>query len=430
MSKQETKKSYKDILGKKEYMKILVATFINRFGDSIDAIAFTWLVYQLTENAAWSALIFGLNKLPTIFVTPFAGAWVEGKNKKAIMVWTDLIRGLCVAVIAMTYGIGILKPWMLFAMTILISTAEAFRLPAGTALTPKVLDPEYLEIGMSLNSSIGGVVEIIGTAIAGGIIAKIGIPCAIYIDMTTFLLSAIIIMMVHSKESQLQNRRFEGKEYMKSLREGISYVRKSSTFMFFIAVCLLLNGLLTPINSLQAPLTSEVLHAGAGMLSVLSIACTVGSILGSFSYPWMKRWLNQRKLFAICGFGISAYYVGLIACGSLYENIIFSNVYVGTTSALMGCFVAWLSMFMNVEFIKKVNEEYLARASGILTAANVAAMPVMSFVISGIIGFVGTKAIFMGVGIIAAIICMFMVRSKELSEEDVAKGGILTETVG
>lgn len=65
---------YKDIFQQKEYAKMILANLVNRFGDSIDAIAFTWLVYQLTESAAWSALIFGVNSIPTIFITPFAGA--------------------------------------------------------------------------------------------------------------------------------------------------------------------------------------------------------------------------------------------------------------------------------------------------------------------------------------------------------------------
>ena len=93
---EEKKIGYRDIFRQKEYMKLLVAGLINVFGDSIDAIAFTWLVYQLTGNAAWSALVFGINSLPTILVTPFAGVWVEGRNKKHIMIGTDKIgRASC-----------------------------------------------------------------------------------------------------------------------------------------------------------------------------------------------------------------------------------------------------------------------------------------------------------------------------------------------
>ena len=95
---KEQKIGYRDIFRQTEYMKIMIAALINRFGDSIDAIASTWIVYEITGNAAWSAIIYGVNKLPSIIITPLAGAWVEGQKKKTIMIVTDLIRANRVSV--------------------------------------------------------------------------------------------------------------------------------------------------------------------------------------------------------------------------------------------------------------------------------------------------------------------------------------------
>jgi MFS family permease len=131
--KMQEKIGYKEIIKQKEFMKTVIAALINRFGDSIDSIAFTWLVYQITKSAAWSAIIFGVNRIPTIFLQPLAGAAVEGKNKKQIMIVTDIIRGICVGLIATANSIGILNPWMMLASTVIISCAEAFRLPASAA---------------------------------------------------------------------------------------------------------------------------------------------------------------------------------------------------------------------------------------------------------------------------------------------------------
>ena len=50
---EEKKIGYKDVFRQKEYLKMIFAALINRFGDSIDAIAYTWIVYELTGNAAW-----------------------------------------------------------------------------------------------------------------------------------------------------------------------------------------------------------------------------------------------------------------------------------------------------------------------------------------------------------------------------------------
>ena len=73
---------YQTLKDEKEFLKLAIATGINRFGDSIDALALTWLVYAITGNAMYSAFNFGINYLPTIFLTPFMGAFIEKRNKK------------------------------------------------------------------------------------------------------------------------------------------------------------------------------------------------------------------------------------------------------------------------------------------------------------------------------------------------------------
>jgi MFS family permease len=81
-------------LKENDYRKLLFSIIINRFGDSIDAIAFTWLVYQITQSGSWSAIIFGLNMLPNVILQPFSGAIVEKLNKKTVMILTHCMRGL------------------------------------------------------------------------------------------------------------------------------------------------------------------------------------------------------------------------------------------------------------------------------------------------------------------------------------------------
>ena len=91
----------------------------------MDAIAFTWLVYQITGSAAWSALVFGLNQLPSIFVQPLAGPFVEGKNKKHIIMVTDILRGLIIAAFVTLYYKKLITLVLMAAFTLLITTVES-----------------------------------------------------------------------------------------------------------------------------------------------------------------------------------------------------------------------------------------------------------------------------------------------------------------
>ena len=115
---------YRDVLKDKEYRKYLFSGLINRFGDSIDAIAFTWLVYQITHSASWAAIIFGLNVVPNIVVQPLAGPIVEKLDKKKVIVFSHLARGLVISAFVLMYMMGIVNPYIMIAFTLIITTIE------------------------------------------------------------------------------------------------------------------------------------------------------------------------------------------------------------------------------------------------------------------------------------------------------------------
>lgn len=412
MSEARNKIGYRDVFRQKEYLKIIIAALINRFGDSVDAIASTWITYELTSNATWSAIIFGMNRLPSVFITPFAGAWVETRNKKKIMLVTDIIRALCVAFLATSYLLGFLQAWMLIITSLIISTAEAFRGPANTALTPKILEKEYYEYAMSLMSTLSTVTELIGTALAAGIIALIGTAGAIYVDMITFILSAIIILFVNSKETSLVKSDFNTTKYKEMLIEGVEYVRRKEIVFGLLIVCAFLNGMLVPFNSLQAPLSSEILLGGAEMLSVMGVALMAGMILGSITYPVVSARMKGKWMVFCGGECIAIYYLILVLGQPLYHNRIILYIFVTVSSLLFGYFISLLMSYLNVQIVRKVEEHYLARVSAIVSSVGSATMPIVSFIIGLVTVFISTESIFLITGVIGIAICCFVLFTK------------------
>ncbi len=409
----EQKVGYKDIFHQKEYMKMILAALVNRFGDSIDAIAAAWIVYELTGSASWSAIIYAVNKVPTVVITPLAGAWVEGRNKKRILVMTDIIRAVCVAVVATGYLMGFLTPWILVLTNFTISTAEAFRGPANMAVLPKVLDKKYYDYGISLMSTLCSIMELIGTALAAGIIALIGTAGAIYVDMVTFLLSASIIMFVNTKEEKTQKQKFEAKAYAATLKEGMGYVFKNKMLAFFIFLATFMNAILIPLESLQAPMANELLHGGAEVLSILSVALTMGMLLGSVLYPTIRGKLTARIAIGFAGSLIGVYYLVMVACQPIQNQVVIYGI-VAIFSIIFGFSVAILNTYINVEFMRVIEEEYLARSSAFMSAVAQAALPVVSFVIGIVALYVSTTWLFVISAVIDFIVIFAVVRNSLL----------------
>ena len=385
---------YQDIFKQREYLKIILASLINRFGDSMDVIAFTWLVYAITKSAAWAAVVAAVNQLPSVFLQPFAGALVEGMEKKRLMVVTDIIRGTITVGIALLYLLGRLNPWILLCFILVNSTAEAFRLPASLAITPKILEEKYYAYGTSLNATLSRIVELIGLGAAGIVIGIWGAEAAIAIDGASFFGSAWILSFLHVKEHSLQKGKLQIKGYMATLKDGFCYLKGQPVIRNFCLFAIFNNAITVPLSALQMPLIQEVLRQGEGLLSIFSIALTVGMGIGSFLYPFISPLLSVRTLFVGCGLFMGAgTYSYTLAEWFLSQTAAIYGLAIAA-SIVIGISVSILNSALSVQFMKAVKPEYLARVGSIFNAGASAAMPAASFLVSWITTFCPVSEIF------------------------------------
>lgn len=398
------KVGYKDILKQGEYLKIILAGLINRFGDSIDAIAFTWLVYAITGNAAWSALVFAANQLPSVLVQPFAGALVEGMDKKKLMVVTDIVRGITTSGLAVLYLAGAVNPWILLVFTLINSTVEAFRLPAALAVMPLILEEKYYAYGTSLSSTLNTIVQLIGLGAAGVIIGAFGIGTAIAIDGISFFGSALILSFLRVRETNLRKGSLRAKEYIDTLKDGLHYLKEQPVIRNFCLLSVLINAAITPLNSLQSPLIQEVMGQGSELLSAFSLAITAGMGIGSFVYPFISSKFTVRTQFSLTGTFVGAGLCCYTLGARLQSNTVLIYALTIVTTFVIGMSCSILVSALSVQFMKTVKQEYLARVGSIFNAGASAATPVTSLAVSALAAFCSVSQIFMCSGVICVII--------------------------
>ena len=404
MEQKDLKIGYKDVFTQKEYLKHIVANSISRFGDSIDAIAFTWLVYAITGSAAWSAIVFAFNQLPSVLIQPFVGPVVEGMNKKKVMIITDFIRGGIIIGLVILYLTEYLNPWVLLLFTFCNSTVEAFSMPAFTAVVPKIIEEKYYTYGTALSSTISTIVQLAGTAAGGVIIGVWGVETAILIDGGSFFVAGILRTFLKLDEINLRKGKLEFKEYFETLKEGAVYIKKQPVIYNFCLMAVITNAILVPINSLQTPLITEVMGQGSELLSAFSIAMFIGMLIGSVVFPLIMEKLQVRTVVVITGISIGStfflYTMGIYVQG----NIVAIYLITMSASVILGIGASMLSSVLNVQFMKVVSQEYLARVAAIFSAGACAATPIVSLVVS----VVSTQLTVLQIFFISGILCVIL----------------------
>lgn len=404
---QSTRVGYKEILKQKSYVLYMIATLISRFGDSIDSIAYSWMVYELTGSAALMATLFGFNAIPNIIFQPIAGVLVDYRSKKKILSLCNWGRGLIVAITAAMFLTGKLQVYHLFIFTFMNSTLEALQSPASSAIIPLILDKEHFAYGQALRGTASTVVELVGLGLAGFIIASIGISGALFIDAMTFGVCGLLIIFLKHKKERLKEEKISMKGYKDDLVDGFKYLY-SHKLIFHIALFgAALNAFLSPYSSLAPAYVGESLNLGPEGISTMGICLTLGMMLGSIIFPKLKGKIQGINLFIGGGVVLGSWYFILSGATFIHsEMAIYSIISLGCIVG--GMSVSVISMLVQIAFMERVEQEYLGRAAGVMNSMMMCAMPLGAFFIGSISLLINIQTIYILAG--AFIIILFIVQ--------------------
>lgn len=395
------------VLKNAKFRKLFLANVINRFGDSVDSIAFTWLTYTMTESASLSAIVFAANILPTVIVQPLAAPMIDKMKKKGIMVAADILRGLCLGVFLFLLWQDQVAPWMFIAFTFLTNLIEAFRVPAGVSFVPKLLEGKELDEGLNMNQMGAQVCTIAGTA-AGGVLVAISPLLAMGIDFLSFFLSALLIGAIRIREEV--HKAVQENTYWQNLKGGFDYLGKNKKFLVFVTGALLCNALNTAMSSLLAAYISKDLQASANYLSSAQVILTVTGLVMIVLFPVYSEKIRPSRIFTWVEFGSLAFLYLVMGLLPHWNSAVRPAVW-GISFVIAGSLFGMFGAFINVMFVKVVDEEYLSRAAGVFNSLGTLCMPILSIVLAGVVKWLEIPTIFLIIAAISAGILLVLLVS-------------------
>lgn len=415
---EAVRSGYRMLLKNTQYRRYLLGNLFGRFGDSVDSIAYGWMVYALTGSRAWLSVIFGVNALPTILLQPFAGVWVERMDKKRVVVVCDIGRGVIVALTGLLFALGWLAPWHLLALTLLNSTLEAFRSPAGTSLLPRLLEREHFDYAMGLNGTLSRVAELIGLGAAGALIGLLGVGGTLMIDAAMFTLSALLLIIARLKPAAA---RTDGKQsFWQSAKEGLACLTGNKTILWMCLLGCIINPLVIPFNTLMTAFIQENLSLGVQALSASSTAVTLLMGIGSFLYPQIGRRIRLSRIIC-CSLALVGLSYGALTLAPLPAQPFARLAVLVGASAVMGFAASQASTAVQTTFIKTVPESHLGRVGSLFNAMAMGITPLSSFAVAGIVTLVPIHTLYGIMGILILLLAVWLGLSKttrRLGEDD------------
>ena len=416
-SKSSKKSVYAPLKTQKEYLKLIASSVVNRFGDSIDAIAYSLLTYEITGSAALMAFVLAINYLPTVILQPIAGVVTEKMNPVRLMSLCDLGRGVCVLTEAALYAMGLLTTPLILLGVLINSTLEALSTPAGVGIVPRLLSEELYTAGIALRKTLSSTMELIGLACAGAIVGALGISAALAIDAGTFLLSAALIACIRpapleAAPGEEENARLASKisHIAHELRGVFVQIARTPLLRAVVLLGMALNFTAVPYSVFFTPYVTTNLGGDAYALSLLQIAFIVGMMIGSYVTPHLDR-LSARVQILIGGFGAALCYLAM----AVFPSVAPYTLRLALTCCdtfVFGAFNAMLSIAFSAAFMRSTPTDQLTRTSGAVNAVLTCAMPVGALLCSALVSFISVPAMLAFGGLLCLAIFAAMSRMR------------------
>jgi len=186
------------LFGNANFRALWIGQLISVFGDRFTYLALLALAVERARNpsnpAAELSIIPVVSFLPAILFSPWIGALVDGWNTRLVLIASDAARGATVLLLIPAAAAGGLPA--AFALVFLLYVANAFFLPARSAILPDLVPADRLTEANSLATLAGVIATIAGSLAAGALVERLGWRIGFALDALTYFISVIALAWI------------------------------------------------------------------------------------------------------------------------------------------------------------------------------------------------------------------------------------------
>lgn len=285
------------------YRRYFAGQLISLSGTWMQTVAALWVILTLTDSGVAVGLTTALQFLPMLLIGAWGGLLADRIPKRRLLITTQALMTIpAVGLFAVTAA-GVVTPWMVYLAVFAFGALNAIDNPARQSFVYEMVGPDRVVNAVSLNSVIVQAARIVGPALAGVLIATVGVVPCFGLNALTFV--AMILALWRMDPARLHAGPVAERK-PEAIRAGIRYVWRTPELMVPLALMALVGTLGFNFQVVLPLLAKFSFESGAMTYASLVSAMAVGSIAGALVNGHRGRTGPRLIAGGALAFGISA----------------------------------------------------------------------------------------------------------------------------
>lgn len=286
-------------LRSRQFRRVITAEFISSVGTQMTTLALPWFVLVTSGSPARMGLVFVIQILPVPLLSMPAGLLVARWGARRVTIVGDLADAVLLAAVPTLYLAGLLPFWLLLVIVALVGCVASGYLSAQRMLLAEAIGPDEgaATAGNALFETATSSARLVGPAIAGFLIARIGALNVLWVDAASFLLSAALLTGLP------QRKRAPEPLSANRMAEGVRYLWRDRVLRT-MSLAAVGYGTLMPVVLLALPVMAQTRYdADPQVAGWLLAAWGGGTALGTVVVARLARRITPTRFAAYGGLG-------------------------------------------------------------------------------------------------------------------------------
>ena len=389
------------------------ANAISMIGNQLSNLAIPWFVLQTTGSAAQTGVTAFFSILPMVIAAFLGGGIVDRLGFRRTSVIADVASGSTVALIPLLHTVGLLDFWLLLVLVFLGAALDAPGATARQALLPDLATLAGMRLERA-NANIQ-VIErsalLIGSPLAGVLIAILGATNVLWLNAVSFAISAALISTRIPAFSRPQHDG-PARGYLPELMEGLGFIRRDRLLRALVLTLMVTNLLDAARTSVVFPVLADDVFESALALGLIFGVSGGGAVIGALIYGAIGHRLPRRAVFVFSFIMLALPSLLLVALPPLWVVLLIQGIG-GVASGPLNPIMATVR-FERVPVLMR------GRVFGMTTAGAFSAMPLGVLIAGFMVESLGLRSTLLAVGACYVLATATLIVNPAIREMDQA----------